>query len=61
MGQKLEMLLRREIGPLPLVGDIRGRGLFWAAELLLYKRLKTETGLEVDFCGQVGRNSCIWV
>ncbi|OJJ59683.1 hypothetical protein ASPSYDRAFT_57233 [Aspergillus sydowii CBS 593.65] len=52
MGQKLEMLLRREIGPLPLVGDIRGRGLFWAAELLLDKRLKTETGLEVDFCGQ---------
>ncbi|KAB8204092.1 pyridoxal phosphate-dependent transferase [Aspergillus parasiticus] len=30
MGQKLEALLRKEIGPLPLVGDIRGRGLFWA-------------------------------
>lgn len=35
MGRCLEAELRREIGPLPYVGDIRGRGLFWAVEFML--------------------------
>lgn len=55
MGQKLEILPRRAIGPLPLVGGIRGRGLFWTVEFVLDKRSKTEFELEIDFCGQVLR------
>lgn len=41
MGQKLEALLREKVGPLPLVGHIRGRGLFWAVEFVLDKKAKT--------------------
>jgi len=57
MGQKLEVLLRKEIGPLPLVGDIRGRGLFWAVEFVLDKDLKTPFPPEIDFCTQVVKHS----
>ncbi|KAB5526272.1 pyridoxal phosphate-dependent transferase [Coniochaeta sp. 2T2.1] len=35
MGRLLEGELRRHVGPLPYVGDIRGRGLFWAVEFML--------------------------
>jgi adenosylmethionine-8-amino-7-oxononanoate aminotransferase len=34
MGAKLEGALRRAFGQHPHVGDIRGRGLFWALELV---------------------------
>ncbi|KKY16022.1 hypothetical protein UCRPC4_g06033 [Phaeomoniella chlamydospora] len=34
MGNILEAELRREIGGLPYVGDIHGRGLFWAVEFM---------------------------
>lgn len=57
MGEKLELLLRKEIQPLPLVGDIRGRGLFWAIEFVQDKQLKTPFSAKVDFCGQVVRQS----
>lgn len=57
MGQILEDLLRNEIGPLPLVGDIRGRGLFWAVEFVLDKKLKTPFPREANFCSQVVKNS----
>lgn len=57
MGSKLEFLLKQEIGPLPLVGDIRGRGLFWAVEFVQDKELKTPFSPKVDFCGQVVRQS----
>ncbi|KAL3495748.1 pyridoxal phosphate-dependent transferase [Aspergillus germanicus] len=57
MGKKLEALLRKEIGPLPLVGDIRGRGLFWAVEFVLDKGLKTTFPPKIDFCTQVVRHS----
>ncbi|KAL2862747.1 pyridoxal phosphate-dependent transferase [Aspergillus lucknowensis] len=57
MGKKLEALLRKEIGPLPLVGDIRGRGLFWAVEFVLDKEQKTPFSPDVDFCAQVVRDS----
>ncbi|KAL4869401.1 hypothetical protein BDV12DRAFT_208638 [Aspergillus spectabilis] len=57
MGEKLETLLRKEIGPLPLVGDIRGRGLFWAVEFVQDTQLKTPFAAKVDFCGQVVRHS----
>ncbi len=34
MGERLESALRRAFGDHPHVGDIRGRGLFWALELV---------------------------
>ena len=34
MGEKLEKALRQAFGEHPQVGDIRGRGLFWALELV---------------------------
>lgn len=52
-GHKLEALLRKEIGPMPLVGDIRGRGLFWAVEFVLDKNLKTAFLPKANFCNQV--------
>ncbi|CAI7649443.1 unnamed protein product [Penicillium bialowiezense] len=53
LGQKLENLLRKEIGPLPLVGDIRGRGLFWAVEFVLDKTEKKPFSLENNFSNKV--------
>src|SRR5258706_12761016 len=41
MGQRLESELRRRFGEHPHVGDIRGRGLFWALELLADRQAKT--------------------
>ncbi len=40
MGQKLESLLRNSFSDHPIVGDIRGRGLFWALELVQDKASK---------------------
>ena len=40
-GIKLEKLLKDEFNNHPHVGDIRGRGLFWALELVLDKETKT--------------------
>ncbi|CAI7577982.1 unnamed protein product [Penicillium manginii] len=53
MGDKLEALLRKEIGQHPLVGDIRGRGLFWAVEFVLDKDQKTPFPIKANFCSQV--------
>lgn len=53
LGKKLEDLLRREIGPLPLVGDIRGRGLFWAVEFVLDKTEKKPFSIENNFSNKV--------
>lgn len=53
MGRKLEALLRKEIGSLPFIGDVRGRGLFWAVEFVLDKKLKTPFSPEDNFCNQV--------
>ncbi|CZS84115.1 unnamed protein product [Fusarium graminearum] len=41
MGTELERLLRDHIGPLESVGDIRGRGLFWAVEFFQDRQRKT--------------------
>ncbi|CAG7985137.1 unnamed protein product [Penicillium olsonii] len=57
LGQKLETLLRKEIGPLPLVGDIRGRGLFWAVEFVLDKHTKKPFSLGDDFSNKVVANA----
>ncbi|CAG8181579.1 unnamed protein product [Penicillium salamii] len=53
LGQKLEKLVREEIGPLPLVGNIRGRGLFWAVEFVLDKDTKRPFSLEDNFSNKV--------
>ena len=53
MGHRLEALLLKEIGPLPLVGDIRGRGLFWAVEFVLDKNSKSAFSPRDNFCGKV--------
>lgn len=47
------MLLRGEIGSLPLFDDTRGRGLSWAVEFMLNNKPKMRFEPEIDFCGQV--------
>lgn len=41
MGGYLERRLKDRLLPLPHVGDIRGRGLFWAVEFVMNKQSKT--------------------
>ncbi|KAJ5341449.1 hypothetical protein N7541_010573 [Penicillium brevicompactum] len=53
LGKKLENLLRKQIGPLSLVGDIRGRGLFWAVEFVLDKTEKKPFCIENNFSNKV--------
>ncbi|KAJ6080315.1 hypothetical protein N7467_010068 [Penicillium canescens] len=57
LGKRLEALLCREIGPLPLVGDIRGRGLFWAVEFVIDKKAKTSFPLEANISNKVVANA----
>ena len=57
MGKKLEDLLHERIGPLPFVGDIRGRGLFWAVELVMDKRSKTPFTPEADLSNTIVRSA----
>ncbi len=40
-GARLEALLRERFGANPHIGDIRGRGLFWAIELVADRATKT--------------------
>lgn len=40
MGKVLEQRLREQIQDLPSVGDVRGRGLFWAVEFVKDKKTK---------------------
>ncbi|KAK6007281.1 hypothetical protein QM012_006289 [Aureobasidium pullulans] len=40
MGEKLEELLKRHVLPLPHVGDVRGKGLFWGIEFVKDKATK---------------------
>lgn len=35
MGEKLEELLKRFVLPLPHIGDVRGKGLFWGVSFYL--------------------------
>lgn len=57
MGSNLEALLHEKIGPLPFVGDIRGRGLFWAVEFVADKQSKTPFTPEADFSNTIVRNA----
>ncbi|KAL7940888.1 PLP-dependent transferase [Trichoderma barbatum] len=53
MGDVLGRLLRQEVGPLPLVGDIRGRGLFWAVEFMAFEPGRVPLPREAKFCDRV--------
>lgn len=53
MGDMLGRLLREEVGPLALVGDIRGRGLFWAVEFMLRKPSRTTLPWQAKFSDRV--------
>lgn len=53
MGRRLETLLKTNLGPHPLVGDIRGRGLFWAVEFVSNKDARRPFDLRDDFSGRV--------
>ncbi|KAI8654153.1 hypothetical protein NCS56_01371900 [Fusarium sp. Ph1] len=53
MGQVLERLLKEEIGPLEYVGDIRGRGLFWAVEFVQDRSAKTPFPSGLRLCHQI--------
>ncbi|UPK95242.1 hypothetical protein LCI18_006177 [Fusarium solani-melongenae] len=53
MGQVLEQLLKEEIGPLECVGDIRGRGLFWAVEFVQNRAAKTPFLADLRLCHQI--------
>ncbi|KAM0197147.1 hypothetical protein ACHAPQ_002874 [Fusarium lateritium] len=52
-GMALETLLRTHIGPLGFVGDIRGRGLFWAVEFVQDTRNKTPFPASMRLCHQI--------
>lgn len=52
-GQQLEKLLREQIAVLPYVGDIRGRGLFWAVEFMLDCGAKTPFPGEDNFSNRI--------
>ena len=47
-GDKLIGLLRQEVGPLPIVGDVRGKGLFIGLELVADKQTREPFPVEWD-------------
>ena len=53
MGRRLESELRQQLGHLPYVGDIRGRGLFWAVEFVLDTTTKTPFPREQNFSNRI--------
>lgn len=53
MGLFLESELRQKLGRLPYVGDIRGRGLFWAVEFILDTTTKTPFAREHNFSNRI--------
>ncbi|KAM0562827.1 hypothetical protein ACHAPJ_001667 [Fusarium lateritium] len=53
MGKTLESLLKEHIGPLEFVGNIRGRGLFWAVEFVQDRRNKTPFLASMRLCHQI--------
>ncbi|KAL7941487.1 pyridoxal phosphate-dependent transferase [Trichoderma barbatum] len=52
-GRFLETELNKEIGPLAHVGDIRGRGLFWAVEFMRDPATKVPFPLEHNFSNRI--------
>ncbi|KAK2476575.1 hypothetical protein H9L39_11799 [Fusarium oxysporum f. sp. albedinis] len=53
MGKVLERLLRTNLGHMEFVGDIRGRGLFWAVEFVQDRRTKTPFPANMRLCHQI--------
>ncbi|KAM0327058.1 hypothetical protein ACHAQA_006181 [Verticillium albo-atrum] len=53
MGKVLGRLLREQLGCLEFVGDVRGRGLFWAVEFMQDPQTREPFGPEAKFCDQV--------
>ena len=53
MGKVLESKLRRELGDCRSVGDIRGRGLFWAVEFVTDKGTKAMFDPAIGFGAKV--------
>jgi adenosylmethionine-8-amino-7-oxononanoate aminotransferase len=53
MGATLELELRQLLGHLPYVGDIRGRGLFWAVEFVLDTATKTPFPRQHNFSNRI--------
>ncbi|KAH6965485.1 pyridoxal phosphate-dependent transferase [Fusarium venenatum] len=53
MGAVLERLLKDHIGPLDTVGDIRGRGLFWAFEFVQDRQSKTHFPASMRLCHRI--------
>nr|RBQ97185.1 hypothetical protein FVER53263_07044 [Fusarium verticillioides] len=53
MGKVLEMLLRTNLGHMEYVGDIRGRGLFWAVGFVQDRRTKTPFSANMRLCHQI--------
>ncbi|WZH42673.1 pyridoxal phosphate-dependent transferase [Fusarium acuminatum] len=53
MGKALKTLLKANNGPLEFVGDIRGRGLFWAVEFVQDTRSKTPFPASMRLCHRI--------
>lgn len=53
MGKVLEQALRDHISCLPYVGDIRGRGLFWAVEFMRNCMHKTPFAVQDNFSNRI--------
>lgn len=53
MGKVLERQLRTVLGGHRFVGDIRGRGLFWAVEFIMDPARRTPFPADDDFSGRV--------
>jgi adenosylmethionine-8-amino-7-oxononanoate aminotransferase len=53
MGTLLESELRSQLSDLPYVGDIRGRGLFWAVEFVADTKEKNPFGVEDNFSNRI--------
>lgn len=53
MEDVLGQMLKEKAGQLPLVGDIRGRGLFWAIEFMLDGHRRIPLPKEARFCDRI--------
>lgn len=53
MGELLGKLLSEKVAHLPLVGDVRGRGLFWSVEFMLDGPNGIPLPQEAKFCDKV--------
>lgn len=57
MGNVLERLLQEQILPMPLVGNVRGRGLFWSIEFMLNGERRIPMPQEAKFGASIVQKS----